>query len=392
MKKILLAVNNMNLNGIKTSLLDMIEALNNERYDVTLFLFEKRGPLMEKIPKNIKVIACEEFYNIKEMAYLDRKSAILTMRRKREYKKIIMYLFYSVLADKTHDMGILYKWLLKKVPNICQQYDYAVSYFGPLDILSYYILFKVAANKKVQWVHFDIEKINFNLTFAKKYYPRFDTVYVVSKKAQITLEKALPRLHTTCFILPISKEKIYRLSKEEIVHYDHSKFQIVTIGRLTLQKGPDIAINIAKKLKEKNIKFEWHFVGGGELFEKLCREIQLYNLKDTFYLENEQLNPFRFLTEADLYVQPSRHEGYGLTVQEAKAMRLPIICMDFAGADEQINSGYNGIIVHDESELFDGIFEIINDISLRESFRKRLFDENLPQVSNTKYQELYEEK
>ena len=47
-------------------------------------------------------------------------------------------------------------------------------------------------------------------------------------------------------------------------------------------------------------------------------------------------NPYRFYKDATIYVQTSRHEGFGITIAEAKVFKLPIVSTDVAGAREQL--------------------------------------------------------
>lgn len=393
MQKILLAVNNMNMNGIKTSLLNMIKFLDLSKFKVTIFLLEKKGILLDAIPEGIEVISFGEFAEIREMAYLPFFSAVKTLAADKRYMELCKYCWFSFGAYLFQDSGILYRYLLKRLPGLDMRYDYAVSYFGPLDPLSYYILFRTRAVKKVQWIHFDVSRIHLNVNFARKYYKKFDQIITVSEKAKQVLEKTLPGLPVECFILPVPGQQIRDLSKENTVHYCHEKFQIVTIGRLMPQKGPDIALEVAKDLKDRGIAFEWRFIGGGEMYESLERDRIANGLEKYFYLVGEEINPFRYLPEADLYVQPSRYEGYGLTLQEARIMGLPIICTDFAGASEQIENGVNGRIVDISKEaLLQAILDILGDVKLREKFHLALQDETFSDRDCLKYQELYPEE
>lgn len=383
----------MNVNGVKTSLLNMMRALDLNKYEVTVLLLEKRGVLLDSIPKGINVIAFNEFQEIKEMAYLTFRDAVSALFNFHRYWQLILYIFFYFLSYTFRDPGILYSYLIKRMPELSDNYDYAVSYFGPLDILSYYILYKTCARKKVQWIHFDVRMINFDIKFARKYYHKFDKIYTVSNRAKDVLEEILRDLSIESFILPIPKEDIINLSKENTIHYQHNKFQIVTIGRLVPQKGPDIALTIAKYLKKRGVNFEWHFIGGGEMYDSLRKDIISNELKEYFYLEGEQINPFRYLPEADLYVQPSRHEGYGLTLQEAKAVGVPIVCTNFTGANEQIENGVNGIIVNNDTEsLLQAILNILQNKQLRENFRQVLRDDQSLDNGCSRFEKIYMEE
>ena len=66
-------------------------------------------------------------------------------------------------------------------------------------------------------------------------------------------------------------------------------------------------------------------------------------------------------------MQPSRHEGYCLTLAEAKRFNKPIVTTDFVGALEQINNNETGLIVKfDECEIEKSVLKLIKDEKLRE--------------------------
>ena len=88
-------------------------------------------------------------------------------------------------------------------------------------------------------------------------------------------------------------------------------------------------------------------------------------------------NPYPYLKNTTIYVQPSRHEGYGIAMAEARAFELPIICTDFAGAREQIRNGETGIVVKcDKNELCDAIQKLLANPQLQDEFRMNLKQQN----------------
>ena len=383
----------MNINGIKTSLLYFLDSMDYNHYRVDLLLLEKRGALLESVPDNVKIIAFEDFSTIKEMAFLPFMDALKHLIRNARFWEALRYCYYSAKAHIVSDDGILYRYLFENIPSLAEEYDYAISYFGPLDVLSYYVLNKTKANKKNQWIHFDVNQINFDEKFASKYYPMFDRVITVSEKAKENLHERLPDLTIDSLVLASPVRSIIELSQKCPVKYKEECFQIVTIGRLALQKGPDIALEVSRKLSEQGIKFQWHFIGGGSLFDSLQEKIKQYQLSDCFILEGEQVNPYRFLVNADLYVQPSRHEGYGLTVQEAKILCLPIICTDFAGANEQIIDGVSGVVVkNDINSIKAAIIDLYFHNEKRESFRMYLRNLDMSTLYSNVIREIFPEK
>ena len=79
------------------------------------------------------------------------------------------------------------------------------------------------------------------------------------------------------------------------------------------------------------------------------------------------------MKNCDIYVQPSRKEGFGLTVAEAKILRRPIVCTNFNTANELICNYEDGLIVGmDEKEVYLGIKKYIEDTSFKEKIENNL--------------------
>ena len=56
-------------------------------------------------------------------------------------------------------------------------------------------------------------------------------------------------------------------------------------------------------------------------------------------------NPYAYMRDCDIYVQPSRHEGFCITLAEALCFGNPIVATDFTGAKEQLKERENGFVV-----------------------------------------------
>ena len=83
---------------------------------------------------------------------------------------------------------------MRNVDILNEEYDIAIAYAGPMDFISYFVINKIKSKKRVQWIHFDITKIGFNVNFAKKIYDKFDKVFVVSNEGKDKLINFLPAL------------------------------------------------------------------------------------------------------------------------------------------------------------------------------------------------------
>ena len=122
---------------------------------------------------------------------------------------------------------------------------------------------------------------------------------------------------------------------------------------------------------------KWYCLGEGNApteYEKLIVE---YDLKDRFILLGSDPNPYPYINNCDIYVQPSRHEGYCITLAEARCLNKPIVTTNFTGADEQIQNENTGLIVDiDENAIYCAVKRLITDRDLCREFSGNLTREN----------------
>nr|WP_249316976.1 glycosyltransferase [Bacillus sp. FJAT-50079] len=152
--------------------------------------------------------------------------------------------------------------------------------------------------------------------------------------------------------------------------------RILTIGRLAHQKGYDIAVDACKKLKSKGIKFKWYALGKGPLEDDIKAKIKENNLIDDFILLGVKANPYPYIRDANIYVQTSRFEGFGLAIAEARMLNIPVVTTRFDAVYNQMLEGKNGIVVDMDAEaVCEGILKLINDSNLRKNIIEYLQSE-----------------
>lgn len=131
-------------------------------------------------------------------------------------------------------------------------------------------------------------------------------------------------------------------------------FKIIQIGRLAHEiKGQDILIEamsaVSKEHPELNISLD--IIGGGDSKELLCEMISKLGLENSVILQGPKDKNWIYtnLCEYDLLVQPSRIEGFGLTIIEAMAAKVPVLVSDIEGPMEVINNGEFGESFYSDS-------------------------------------------
>jgi len=181
-------------------------------------------------------------------------------------------------------------------------------------------------------------------------------------------------------------------------HVPENARVLLTLSRISPEKGQDL-------LLEKLLQWErsadypseplWLFICGDAAFMQGMRFLEKLRsmaakLKQTRvifpgYVTGERKKAFFAL--ADLYIFPSRHESYGLTLLEALASGVPAVCLDHHGARSVIKDEFGAIV--EPSGLIPAIKHLLNDPDLpkmraaaRSFALKNLFSEQAAKLAN----------
>ena len=377
---------NMNVGGTERALLNMITEMSEEKYDITILMLEKYGDFLELIPERVNKKYLDEYSYMKDILTKPPRNIIVDLFKKRRFIKGLHFFYMYLISKVTKNKSIFFKYLLKNNPGITNEYDTAIAYACPMDFISYFVVHKINAKRKLQWIHFDVTKIGFNDVFASKLYHKFDQIYVVSQEGRRKLIERLPSLSgkIDTFLNVISSQKLLNMSKTGIGFTDQfNGIRILTVGRLSKEKGQDLVIPVMAELKKRGLNVKWYCIGDGSAKETYKEMIKEHAVKNEFILLGSQENPYPFMKQCDIYVQPSRHEGYCITLAEAKCFHKPILCTDFTGANEQISDGETGIVINfDEEEMVEALEKMINDVDIRNSLKNNLNKESMNNIKD----------
>jgi glycosyltransferase involved in cell wall biosynthesis len=167
----------------------------------------------------------------------------------------------------------------------------------------------------------------------KHYFNKADIVVGVSQLINKDLvtefgiqESLLKAIYNAYDIDDIRSQALEELESEFQNYFTHPV--IVTVGRLTRQKGQWHLIRFFKQVKEAIPDIKLIILGQGELedyLKSLVRDLDLEN--DVLFL-GFQRNPFKFIARSILFVMPSLYEGFPNTLAEAMACGVPALCAD----------------------------------------------------------------
>ena len=361
MKRIFFLLYSMNVGGVEKSLLSLLSVMPLDRYEVHVGLIHKEGGFLTSLPNEVIVheVTCYEKYwdlindpplwNIKKMLkgghYIDA------------FVHLFLYLHYKLTSTRYW----FYKYILRNEPQFPIEFDLAVSFAGPSQMMDYYICEKVRAKKKCGWIHFDVSKIDIDKGMTKKLYKQFDKVFIVSEGGKEIFDRMFPEFSskTELFHNIVSPNQIIQLSQRG-PSFDDSfdGKRILTVGRLSEEKGQLAAIKALKILRDKGCKVRWYFVGDGKIRDDCVALALECGISDAVVFLGTQTNPYGYMRDCDVYVQPSRHEGFCITLAEALCFNKPIVATNFTGAAEQLKNRLNSIVVGPSvDEIANGIIE-----------------------------------
>ena len=374
MKKLLFIIDSLACGGAEKSMISLLSLLDYDQYDVHLLIMDperdpvsgfKIGVLEKYLPKNVNILdyrlfGTSLFERVRKFLYYARLSPQHRMNRKRNGAEIQ---WKSAHCD------------YKPLEN---NYDVAIAY--QQGVPTFFLATKVKARKKIAWINADLYNLHFDMNYCRQFYERMDTVVTVSETLKEKFSEKSPWLSTklTCIYDIIYENLIRRMSQELIDDMSpvDGEFSIVTVGRLSLPKNHLLAVDAARILKDYGRIFKWYFVGEGETRPTIERRIKEYGLDEQVVLLGLKDNPYPYMAKADIYVQTSSHEGFCLTLAEARILGRPIVTTNFDIVYDQITDGENGLISEMTPDSVAGsIMKLMDDGVLRDRLIANLSNE-----------------
>ena len=99
-------------------------------------------------------------------------------------------------------------------------------------------------------------------------------------------------------------------------------------------------------------------------------------MQEHFTLLGATANPYSYMRQCDIYVQTSRHEGFGLTIAEARILNRPVVCTNFEACSMQMINGKNGLVTSfDPKDIADAIIRLATDKKLYSDIQNYLKSE-----------------
>lgn len=367
--------------GVEKSLLSLMKNIPRDDYEITVMFVQKKGEFLDLLPNDITI--CEAPVP-ERLKYEINQDIGTTVKVKQDIKR-----------GRVFSAGgrIVRKWLLKdplggypvdfkKLDMVKNEYDIAVCYHVHCFYLIRYVSEKIKAKHKFAWVHNDFIEVGFDIADFTEEMSSYESIFCVSNQVAEEVKSKLPMYQekVKVFYNIVSQSEIVKGSDLYVPQeytYQSETIKLLSVGSLERQKGFDAAIEVCSLLIKDGFAIEWCVLGDGSQKEALKKQLEALNLKNNFKLCGLKTNPYPYYKYCDIYVQPSRYEGYGIALAEAKALNCVIISTDFSGAREQIENGVNGEIVpFDIERLYEAIKTLIKDKGKRDKYQFNLAQES----------------
>lgn len=360
--------------GAEKSLVNLLNLIDYKKYAVDLLLFKQEGLFLTQIPKEVRLLpltsSLRYAYKI-DMGMFGSLSGFKTGML-RLMGTVVCKMIYKEKAGQQRWVKC-YKHCL---PNLEGKYDVAVGFLE--GEASYYVIDKVNAKKKILWIHNDFNEIkkNEDTKIYEYYFQKADSVVSISDKCVQILKQNYPALVNKFYCLPnlTSGSLLKKMSEEfEVSEFEKNQFNVLSIGRLTRQKGYDFAIDAMKILKEKYSDIHWWIIGAGELEEQLKKQVKGNELEEYITFLGLKANPYPYIRSCDLLVQPSRWEGKSVVLDEAKILAKPILATNYSTIKDQLKDKKEGLITDiSPNSIAEGIAKLREDSRLYNSIQSYL--------------------
>lgn len=373
MKKVLIVIYDMRIGGAQKSLLSFLQAFaqdeKSSEYQIDVMPFHPTGEFLEQIPEGIRIRQPENV-----LRWMSTRMSGNLLKSDFSLRGFAGKLLWgmasklSLLPKKENVQQRLWRVWQWIVPSMKEPYDIAISYID--GTASYYVIDKVTASKKVLWLHSDYQKQEYDADFDRRFYAACDAAITVSAQCRQGLCSAFPEYEDKIIELAnISSRKLIldQSVQGECPEYSSNNLlRLLTVGRLHWQKGIDIAVDAAKCLKESGVHFEWLVVGEGAERKRLEQQIAENGVENCFHLLGSRNNPYVYIRNCDILVQPSRIEGKSIVLDEAKVLGKPCVVAAYPSAEDAIVHEKTGLIVDGDAQAISrGIRRLAADEMLK---------------------------
>ena len=366
-KRILFVNDEMEMGGVARVLNTLMANLPEDKYEIDCLVLHKTGLLLNEIPANVKVISGTKFFETVDQPLIE---LIKNMDVPLIFSKLRLLLFMKT--------GLI-KERIKKEREELDQNPYDIEVAAKEGFCTIFTAFG-KSKKKINWVLTDYSVCNYSkrhMKLVKESLEYIDLNIADSKQAIEAYKKVFKIDNGISIHNLMDVDRVKRDMQENKIDISEG-INIVSVARFHFQKSIDRLINAHKYVLDKGIHHNLYLVGGGELENKLRKQVADLNLTTVHFL-GYMKNPYGLINQCDLFVLSSLYEGFATVINESLIAQTPVLSTLVSGVDEQIiDSNYGYIVDNNQEALNEGLYNALKDYDKLKYMKEYLKDYHYP--------------
>lgn len=386
-KKLIFITEALWIGGIETALVNLLNRLDYNRFDVTCLVLRDSLDVADRITPQCRLIVSDRQHKVTFPKGYGCKRLYNIMEEPQNAAKFRRFIWFALrVVFRAAEARCYASYVKKQLKGV--HFDTAVIYS---DRAAETAVRAVSADRFLMFYHHGAMRREYHDAYG---YRKADKVIAVSpalaEKLRAYRSKYADKIISVNNIIDIDGVREKGL-ETPTVKFSADCFNIVSCGRLSHAKGMDIAVDACAKLVADGFTgFHWYIVGGGPEESALREQIMRLGLEDCVSLLGMQSNPYPYIRCADLYVQPSRFEAFGLTIREAQVLAVPVLSTRTDGSAELISDGETGLLCESDADsIATAIIRLYNAPKLRESIQAELQNHDFERDNSAILKQLY---
>ncbi len=238
------------------------------------------------------------------------------------------------------------------------------------------IVSQLKARKKIAWVHVDYKYLYWTkglFMFTKEVdcMKSFDKVVTVSRAAAESIKEVVGDPGNLCVLYnPIEYKAVQQKSLEAEGVPGHKRPLFVAVGRVERQKNFKTLAKVWAKLS-KEYDFEGWIIGDGNQMQEI-ENILAESRCDCVKLLGHQDNRYKFISRGDVLISTSLWESYGLVLQEALILGVPVITTKCPAVEECFDDRFGLMVDCDEKAIEEGMRYILDNPQILDVYKSNI--------------------
>ena len=349
-KRVLFITNAFTCGGIENALFDLVQGMDKERFDITIFaLYKGHEWDLKFLDLGVRIVFATPVLH-------NRLNVFERIKIHNDYKK----LYYSRNNNGEGLLDIFFD----------ESFDLIICYHGYSDVSACFSLGRNA--KTIEYAHCAVDtnsEIREDILRNQQAIKECDRIICVSKKVKEQIDRLLGvEKKTIVAHNPISYMRICDLATAYDFEMDSP--YICAIGNFVEGKNFVLLVNIFAKLLSQGVNYKLVIVGDGSDMVNVRSAIQDNNIKDYVVLTGYKENPYPIIKNSKYLVISSFDEGMPVVAMESLCLEVPVISA-YPSVEELFANEKCGIITESSEEgLFDALNAVLSDEELYKVLKK----------------------